>query len=169
MSDSDNPFGSEPPKDPFGSKPPSDPFGRPASGDPFAGGSADFGAAPPPAAPPPGEAWRASSAPGEGFDAPPPSGAPRRADGAIPALVLGIIGLVMCPLCAPFAWVLGRRAERQVDASGGVLSGRGEATAGKILGIISCVLTILLILLFIAVAVLGTTIESGSDSGFQTF
>jgi hypothetical protein len=94
------------------------------------------------------------------FAAPPYGAAQTRADGAIPALVLGIIGLVFCPLCAPFAWVLGRRAEQQVDASGGILAGRGEATAGKILGIISCVLSALFILLFIALIGVGATVSA---------
>jgi len=53
---------------------------------------------------------------------------------ATPALVLGILSVVLCPLCGPIAWALGRKAEQEVDASGGGLDGRGLATAGKILG-----------------------------------
>ncbi len=62
------------------------------------------------------------------------------APNAVLSLVLGIIGVVACSLCAPFAWKLGRDAEAAVDASNGSLGGRGLATAGKILGIIGTVL-----------------------------
>jgi hypothetical protein len=152
MADDDNPFRKEPPS--------SDAFGRPIgdSGEaPGAPGPADW------APPPSGDPWSAPPAPppsGE-YAAPP---ANRKADGAIPALVLGILGIVLCPLCAPFAWVLGQKAERLVDASGGMLSGRGEATAGKILGIIGTVLIVLGILLIIVLIAVGASVDSGDTS-----
>jgi hypothetical protein len=68
-----------------------------------------------------------------------------QASTAVAALVLGIIGLVFCPLCGPIAWVLGRKAEQEVDASGGLIGGRGMGTAGKILGIIGTIFIVLLI------------------------
>jgi len=51
-------------------------------------------------------------------------------------LVLGIVGLVVCGLVAPFAWVMGGRVVREIDASGGQLGGRSQAQAGRICGII---------------------------------
>lgn len=150
MSDKDNPFGSTPPEDPFGS-------GSSPGGDPFGGSSADFGSPTPPT---PNEGWRESE-PRDPFNAPPHEGSRPRADGAIAALVLGVLGLVICPLCAPFAWVLGRRAEQAVDASGGRLSGRSEATAGKILGMVACGLTVVLIVLFL---VLGLVSAGGGSA-----
>ena len=84
------------------------------------------------------------------------------ASGAVASLVLGILGLIFCPLCAPIAWALGRGAEREVDASGGALGGRGLATAGKITGIIGTVLLIagvLFVVIFFAVLA-GTANES---------
>ena len=75
------------------------------------------------------------------------SGSPRaalpNAPGAVLSLVLGIIGVAACSLCAPFAWYYGRHAEQLVDASGGQLGGRGLATAGKILGIVGTVFLVL--------------------------
>jgi hypothetical protein len=56
------------------------------------------------------------------------------------ALVLGILGLVVCGVVAPFAWVIGARAVREIDESNGGLGGRGAAKAGYILGIIGTVL-----------------------------
>jgi hypothetical protein len=97
--------------------------------------------------------------------------AAKNAEGAIAALVLGIVGVIFCPLCAPFAWFYGRRAEQLVDASGGVLAGRGEATAGKILGMVACGLMILGVILLIVLFGLGmessTSTGSGTDSTLE--
>lgn len=91
------------------------------------------------------------------FDAEPRS--PQNAPGAVPALVLGILGILVCPLLGPFAWVYGRRGERAVDASGGLLPGRGLATAGKVLGIVG---TALVVLLLVALLFL---VAGGSEGG----
>jgi hypothetical protein len=166
----DNPFGSQPADNPFGSPPPDNPFGAPPPSDPFGRGArADdpFGPAPTgePAAPaPPNEAWRQPAA-HDPFAAPPPVTASTNAEGAIAALVLGIVGVIFCPLCAPFAWYYGRRAERLVDGSGGSLAGRGEATAGKILGIVMCVLMIVGVILLIVLFGLGMEYSSSTSSG----
>lgn len=133
----DNPFGSQPSDNPFGSSP------APPAGD---------------------EAWRASNQPQSSYSGPPISPSNNKADGATASLVLGIIGVVLCQLCAPFAWYMGKKAERLVDASGGVLQGRGEATAGKILGIVGCVLLVLAIIFVIAIVAFGVALESGSSS-----
>lgn len=71
------------------------------------------------------------------------------------SLVLGIIGVVLCSLCAPFAWKLGKDAEAAVDASGGRLGGRGLATAGKILGMVGTALLVLGILLLVVLLAVG--------------
>lgn len=81
----------------------------------------------------------------------------QNAPNAVLSLVLGIIGVVACALCAPFAWKLGKDAEAAVDASGGTLGGRGLATAGKILGIIGTVLLGLGILLVILLVIVGVS------------
>lgn len=81
-------------------------------------------------------------------------GAPKHSS-ATTALVLGIVSLgvgMMCGvgfLLAPFAWWVGAKAVREIDASQGQLSGRSEANAGKIMGIIGTVL-LALGLLFVA-------------------
>lgn len=55
---------------------------------------------------------------------------------ATTVLVLGIVGLVVCGAAAPFAWVMGNRVLREIDASGGTLGGRPNANVGRILGIV---------------------------------
>ena len=93
------------------------------------------------------------------FDAE-PRGA-QNAPGAVPALVLGILGILVCPLLGPLAWVYGRRGEQAVDASGGLLAGRGLATAGKILGIVG---TLLIVLLLVVLAFL---LAGGGGGGVE--
>jgi len=71
------------------------------------------------------------------------------------ALVLGILGLVICGLAAPFAWVQGRNAERAIDAAPGTYGGKGMATAGKILGMIGTGLMVAGIILVVVLLVVG--------------
>ena len=75
--------------------------------------------------------------------APPVYRNPPNAPGAVPALVLGILGLTICGLCAPFAWWQGLSARQKIDQSGGALGGRGFATAGYVMGIIGTVILVL--------------------------
>jgi hypothetical protein len=95
------------------------------------------------------------------FDAEPRS--PQNAPGAVAALVLGILGILICPLLGPFAWVYGRKGEQAVDASGGALAGRGLATTGKVLGIVATLLIVLLLvaLLFLVAGDTSSTTEVG--------
>ena len=65
-------------------------------------------------------------------------------------LVLGIVGLVLCQLAGPVAWIMGRNALREMDASGQQFTNRGQVKAGMICGIIATVLTVLVIALYIA-------------------
>ncbi len=91
--------------------------------------------------------------------APHPSAPQSQAPGAAPALVLGILSILLCPLCGPFAIALGRKAEQEIRASGGQLGGAGIATAGKILGIIGCIFLGLLV-----VALLLFALGSGGST-----
>ncbi|WP_188829079.1 DUF4190 domain-containing protein [Nocardia camponoti] len=76
-----------------------------------------------------------------------PYGYPQReADGATTALVLGILGLVLCQFIAPFAWAKGKGVLNEIDASNGALGGRGSAQAGYIMGIIGTIFLVLGIL-----------------------
>ncbi|MEZ5091303.1 DUF4190 domain-containing protein [Nocardioides sp.] len=84
---------------------------------------------------------------------------------ATTVLVLGIVGLVVCGVAAPFAWVMGNRVVAEIDASPGAYGGRDQANIGRILGIVGSVLIILgilaLILFVVLVAVAGTTTSTG--------
>jgi uncharacterized membrane protein YjgN (DUF898 family) len=79
--------------------------------------------------------------------------------------VLGILGLLVCSVLAPVAWVYGRRAEEAVDASGGAYGGRDMATAGKVLGMIGTALLalgLLIGLVFLVVLIVSAASTSGS-------
>jgi uncharacterized membrane protein YjgN (DUF898 family) len=66
----------------------------------------------------------------------PYGGSPPDHQQAVLVLVLGIVGLVVCGIAAPFAWVMGNRVVREIDASNGQLGGRSTANAGRICGIV---------------------------------
>lgn len=69
-------------------------------------------------------------------------------------LILGIIGIVACGVVAPFAWVMGNRVVREIDASNGQLGGRSQANAGRICGIVgTCLIGLSLLVLAGAVVI----------------
>lgn len=75
-------------------------------------------------------------------------------------LILGILSLVLCQFLGPVAWVMGRRARDEIDASQGTIGGRGLVNAGYICGIVAtCLLVLgLLFLVFgIVVGVVGSS------------
>jgi hypothetical protein len=160
-----------PPQNPYGQAygRPDDPYGQ-ASGQqpPYAGQ---------PSLPPPNP----YQAPHEYATPQNPYGSPYQpayAGGALPdhpsattAMVLGIIGLVGIAFCggitlvlSPFAWVVGAKAVREIDASPGRYAGRDRAQGGKIMGIIGTVLLALAIVAIIGVIVLLVAVST-SDPG----
>lgn len=86
----------------------------------------------------------------------------RRTEGtATAALILGIAGLIICPLvCSVLAIVFGNQAKNKIAADPS-LEGEGMAKAGVILGWIGVALTVLWVILFAVVI--------GSDSTFTDF
>jgi hypothetical protein len=128
-----------PPASPY--QPPPNPYPQPGSFDQYAAPN-PYGAPPYPGFP-------------QGYGA----GLPEHPS-ATTALVLGIIGLVGIAFCggltlvlSPFAWAIGRRSVKEIDASPGRYSGRDKANAGKIMGLIG---TILLALGLLAIATIIT-------------
>ncbi len=92
---------------------------------------------------------------------PPPSYPPYQAYYAPPdhpqagtTLVLGILGLVVCGVLAPFAWSMGNRVLTEIDSSQGHLGGRSSANAGRIMGIIGTVLLGFSLLVLIGVGLI---------------
>jgi hypothetical protein len=89
---------------------------------------------------------------------PPPHGGPVYAPDhprATVALVLGILSLVLCQVLGPVAWVIGGNTLKEIDASGGGVGGRGQASAGRILGIIATALLCLSLVVLVLLAFIG--------------
>ncbi|MEP7090218.1 MAG: DUF4190 domain-containing protein [Nocardioidaceae bacterium] len=130
------PYG-EPPQDPYGQQPP---YGQPPGyGQPPYGQPAGYGQTQPYGQPP-------------GY--PPGAYAPDHPK-ATTSLVLGILGIVICGIIAPFAWRMGKQTVSEIDASNGRLGGRGAAQAGYVLGLIGTILLGLGLLAIIGVIVVG--------------
>lgn len=81
------------------------------------------------------------------------SGAYPEASQATTILVLGIIGIVLCQLLGPVAWIMGNNELQAIDAGRRAPENRGTANAGRILGIISTVLLALGLLFLVFVLV----------------
>ena len=120
------------------------------------------------------------------YGAPPPYGPPYQPPypgyqppapnhpSATAAMVLGIIGLVGLLSCAgvtlvlsPFAWAIGGRAVKEIDAAPpGTYSGRDQANAGRIMGLIGTILLIVAVLAVLAVVAALLVVSESSSSGY---
>ena len=77
---------------------------------------------------------------------------------ATTSLVLGILSLAVAGFLTGIpAMVIGRRASREIDASGGRLGGRGNATAGFVTGLIGTAWSGFAFLVVVGVFVFGAT------------
>ena len=114
--------------------------------------------------------WGAPEAPqarGAGQPAFYPQGGAQQSSGkAVTSLVLGILGIVMCPFIPSIlALVFGYSGRKEIDNSGGQLGNRGLATAGIVLGWIGVVFYGALILLFVILALTNPdSFNEGSSS-----
>lgn len=68
---------------------------------------------------------------------------------AVTAFVLGLVGLVVCTPVGIAGLVMGGRVRREIDAAPSQYSGRGLATAGWVMGIISVVILVVLVVIAI--------------------
>jgi hypothetical protein len=76
---------------------------------------------------------------------------------AIISLVLAIGAFVICGLAAIPAIMLGNKAIREIDSSGGTQSGRGMAQAGRIVGWVAVALWAIGIVLFVLIFVVAAS------------
>jgi hypothetical protein len=120
------------------------PYGQPQYGQPEYGQQ--------PASQPPYGQQPYGATPGYGY----PGQAPANHPSATTALVLSLVGLVGFFVCglplalSPFAWRMGARAVREIDANPGMYAGRDQANAARIIGLIGTVLLGLVVLAFVA-------------------
>ena len=87
---------------------------------------------------------------------------------ATAALVCGILSIVLCGIFTGIpALILGGQAVKEIDASGGQQGGRSQATIGRILGIISVVLTLISIVIFILLFAFADDTNTTTDFGLR--
>ena len=79
-------------------------------------------------------------------------------------LILGILGLAVCGVLGPFAWSMGNKALREIDASEGQIGGRDTVNVGRILGLVGTIIlgvSVLVLVFVFVVAVIGIYSASG--------
>ena len=81
--------------------------------------------------------------------------APEQHPRATMALILGLLGLLFCPPVGIAGLVVGHSARKEIDAAPQRFTGRGLATAGFVLGIVSVVYTTLLLVYLIVLIMVG--------------
>lgn len=152
------PYGAPPapPTQPYAAQPPA--HGQEAHGqDPYAPPSGSYGQ--------PGQPGPYGGYVQPGYAAPPPH------PSATTALVLGLVSLIGLFIClfpivaAPFAWRTGSRAVKEIDAQPGRWSGREQAQAGRIMGMIGTVLLVLGIIAIIGLVALLFAASPDPDWG----
>ena len=153
----ENPPGQEPPAYP-GSQPSELPPGQYYQGQQPYQGQPAYGAAP---TPPQNPQWGGQILP--------------KHPNAITAMVLGIVGLVSIAFCggfllilSPFAWAIGGKAVREIDANPTVYSGRNEANTGRICGIVGTILLVLFVLMLAFIIGLFTIGLTASETSSFT-
>jgi len=77
-------------------------------------------------------------------------------------LVLGILGLVLCVICGIVAWVMGNADLREMDAGRMDPAGRGMTQAGKICGMIACILNVAIIGLWVVIMIFALVAGAGA-------
>lgn len=141
-------------------------------------GQVPGGYQPPPGQyPPPGAYGAPGQYPPPGGYLPPghqPVHMPPKHPQATLAMVLGIIGLtgIFCyvtALVGPFAWWLGAKSVKEIDADPMRHGGRGEAMAGKVMGIIGTVLLILGIIAIVGLIALALTVDDFWDDAYDDY
>ena len=145
-----------PPGDPYGQQPPPPPGApQPPMYDP-----SQQGFAPPPPPPPAYDpnAYQQQGYP-PGYQQPyqqPYAGGPGPFDSrATTVLILGILGLLICQILGPVAWMMGNGVKKEAEAAGYPEPGNNKA--GRICGIIGTVFLALAIVGFIIAFAVGAT------------
>jgi hypothetical protein len=131
-----------PPNDPYGQVPPPPPAFQPSYGTP-AYGAPSYGT------------------PGYGAYDPNQAAYTALEGRSTTVLVLGILGLVLCQILGPIAWVMGNKVRDEAVAMGRLEPGNNKA--GRICGIIGTCLIAFFILAFVLLIVIGAV--AGGTSG----
>jgi len=101
--------------------------------------------------------------PGYGY---PP--APQTEAMATAALVVAIVGFFVCfPVGGIVALILADNAIRNIEASGGRLTGLEQAQAARIIAIVELVLAAIIVLLIVIAGAIAVSVSGGTDEPVQ--
>ncbi len=145
------PAGAATPADPYGSANPGTPAAAPA--DQGYGAVQGFGSGGQPAYPP-----NPYDTGGYSYQSAPYGFPTEQHPQGTTSLVLGILGITICPPAGVVGFVISNRARREIQATPGRYSNSGMVTAGWVLGIIALVMTAfwVLYLLVVIIALIAT-------------
>ena len=141
------------------------PYGQPQPGQSPYGQPPQYGQQPPygqpqygqqPYGQPHGQPSPYGQQPGYGYAGQAPGNHPQATTAMVLSLV-GLIGFFVCGLplvLSPFAWRMGGRVVREIDANPGMYGGREQANAARIIGLIGTVLLGIIVVLFVLVFLL---------------
>ena len=153
-----------------GWQPPGGGAGQQGGWQPPAGGGGQQGGWQPPAGPQSGGGQWGPPPGGGQWGGPQQGGFPPQQSSngkATAALILGIVGILFCPLILSIpAIILGYSARKEIDASQGRQTNRGLATAGIITGWIGVVYGLLLIALVVAGVFAGLSTNEDGEIEF---
>jgi hypothetical protein len=68
-------------------------------------------------------------------------------------IVLGVLGILCCPICAPIPWILGANDLKKIDSGTMDPAGRTQTKVGMILGIVGTGLLVLRVGLMIVMSI----------------
>jgi hypothetical protein len=78
-------------------------------------------------------------------------------------LVLGIVGLFVT-ICAPIAWYMGSKAQKEIAASGYRYANEQNIKIGKILGMVLTILAIVGIVIFVIIMIIAIIAAAASGA-----
>ncbi|MEV0356462.1 DUF4190 domain-containing protein [Nocardia sp. NPDC050697] len=81
-------------------------------------------------------------------------------------IIVGVLGLVLCQFLGPVAFVMGGKALKEIDNSGGAIGGRSTVLAGYICGIIGTVILVLTILVIVVAIIIAVVAGTSTTSTY---
>jgi len=84
---------------------------------------------------------------------------------SVAALVLGLLGLLMCQILSPVAWYLGWSELRDIRAGLTPATGQDYATIGMVLGIVGTAIIALFVLLGMAALMIVLIVLGAAAAG----
>ena len=74
--------------------------------------------------------------------------------------MLGILGIVVCGICAVIAWVMGNRVVKEIDANPTAYNNRQMVNVGRILGIVGTILWAAVIVFYVVFIIIAAVSAS---------